>query len=359
MLARRCAFSLIELVVAISIIAILAALLVPAVQSARESARRAACMNNLRQIGIALHNYADAHGPLPPGTITRFPSVQNAFAVLFDQGRYFDARYATPETPWLFQLLPFIEQTAAWNKFDSSAGTFGYADLRPPYLMSGINANATILTLSFPVLQCPSDRRSPFQYDINQLLGQPLGAPVAKCGRANYAANWGNTTWEQNADLDGDGTADGGVKFFAAPFTRGKSIRLSDVRDGLGHTIFVSEVVGGVEVDGRGAFVTPLPGGSLYMSRLSPNATRDYYNLSPGSDGDHMPFPATCNANSGIPCQFDRKRFTAYAGSRSRHTGGVQSLTGAGSVQFVSDSIDRLVWISAHSIAEGDSTGDF
>ena len=357
--SRRSGFTLVEVLVTIAIIGILVALLLPAVQSSREAARRMACSNHLKQIGLALHNYHDTHRVLPIGTVTRFPSVKNAFAVLFDMGGYFNPTFATPETPWLFQLFPHLEQATAWGQFDENAGTFGYVGLAPPYLLSGLNANAVILQLQLPVLQCPSDRSVPFFYDVNELLGLNVGSPVLQCSRANYAANWGNTTWEQDADLDGDGAPDPGVKFYMAPFTRARSVRLAEVTDGLDQTIVVSEVVKGLGIDGRGAFTTPLPGGSLYMSRLPPNGRRDFFGLFPDADGDQMPFPATCNSASQIPCNYVPPRFIAYAGARSRHPGGVQVLTGSGAVRFVSDSIEHAVWISLNSIAQGDHVGEF
>lgn len=359
MLKRRVGLTAVELIVAIAILGILAALLLPAIQSAREAARRTSCMNNLKQIGLALHSYDDAHSCLPLGTVTRYPSVQAAFDVLFSQGGVFSSQLATPETPWLVPLLPYLEQGTAAARFDANAGTFGYVDLKPPFLLSGLNANADVLALAVPVLRCSSDRYSPFLYDTNELIGQPIGAPVAECSRGNYAANWGNTTWEQNADLDGDRVADPGVTFYMAPFGRGRSTRLSEVRDGLSSTVFVSEVANGVKIDARGAVLTPLPGGSLYMSRLTPNGSHDHYNFAAEGSGDQMPFPATCNAASQIPCRFDARRFTAFAGARSRHLGGVHSLTGSGSVRFVSNSVDGWIWISAHSIAQGAPVGEF
>jgi hypothetical protein len=125
----------------------------------------------------------------------------------------------------------------------------------------------------------------------------------------------------------------------------------------MDQTALVAEVVQGIEIDGRGAYVTPLPGGSLYMSRFPPNATRDYFQVVPDSgtgSGDQMPFPATCNAASGIPCTYTPKEFIAFAGSRSRHAGGVQVLFASGAARFVGDSVEPRIWVAMHSLFGGE-----
>jgi prepilin-type N-terminal cleavage/methylation domain-containing protein len=299
------AFTLIELLVVTAVIALLVALLLPAVQSAREAARRTQCRNNLRQLGLALQNYHDTHSALPPGTVVRFPSVQKTFDVLIGQAGYLDPALSSPETPWLFQILPQLEQSAAYQSFDFNSGTFGTVNLMQPFGATGINANRNLLPMRLSVIQCPSDRNVSFEYDVNALLGKPLGIQVLNCARGNYAVNWGNTNWEQDDDLDADGNPDPDVHFAGAPFARGKSTRFRDLTDGLDQTILMSEVRQGSGIDARGAITTSLPGGSLYMAKFTPNGSRDFYNRINGvgaGGGDRMPFPATCKGESGIPC---------------------------------------------------------
>ncbi len=351
--------TLIELLVVLGIIGLLLSLLTPAVQASREAARKASCQNNLRQLGLALHGYHELHETLPPGAISRFPSVKLAFSTLFSNGGCFDPLNSTAETPWSLMLLPQLDEAAAWSRFDSRVGTFGIIDLQPPYYLSGLNANYEVLVRSVRTLQCPSDSNASFSYDVGRLVTPPMSLGAVECGRGNYAANWGNTNWEQDADLDGDGVAESHVQALAAPFARDKSRRWSEIRDGLDQTIVVAEVAKGVGIDGRGASVTSLPGGSLYMSRFSPNGTDDYYRYVPDDgqgSGDQMPFPETCNAGSGIPCSFAKIPQTAFAGARSRHPGGVFALFGSGRVHFIGDSIDSRVWINLHGIADGENT---
>jgi len=353
---NRGAFTLVELLVVMAIIALLISLIVPAIQSVRESARRSQCQNHLKQIGLALHNYHDTHQTLPPGTISRFSSAKEAFERIVTRSGYLDPNLATPETPWLMLLLPQLDQQIAWSAFDSNLGCFGHVDLQSPYFLTGLNANSSVMRLKVAVWQCPSDRNTVFEFDLNRLLRAPLGIPVLETARANYAANWGNTTWEQSADLDGDGLPDAGVEVLKSPFARCQSRHWSDFADGTDHSVVVAEIRKGIAIDGRGAHVTPIPGGSLYMSRFPPNGNADFFRRIPATgagSGDQMPFPATCDQQSGIPCSFNPIPSICVAAARSQHVGGVYVLFASGRVQFVANGIDHPVWVAAHGIADG------
>lgn len=100
------AFSLVELLVVIAIIGILVALLLPAVQAAREAARRTHCINNLHQIGLAMHNYESSHGSLPPGGVMEGPCC-----------------HTKSRTNWAIEILPFLEEQGLYNKYDRGATT--------------------------------------------------------------------------------------------------------------------------------------------------------------------------------------------------------------------------------------------
>src|SRR5262245_38528143 len=140
----RSAFTLIELLVVIAIIAVLIALLLPAVQSAREAARRIQCVNNLKQLGIALNNYEGIHGGFPPGCITGLwpvdPTVPAAFY-----------RWGT-----LAFLTPFLEQTNVFNALNFSFPVYVHTSTFPG---TGISApNTTVLGTMVNLFLCPSDR---------------------------------------------------------------------------------------------------------------------------------------------------------------------------------------------------------
>jgi prepilin-type N-terminal cleavage/methylation domain-containing protein len=194
-------FTLIELLVVIAIIAILIALLLPAVQQARESARRSACKNNMRQIGLALHNYESTHGVFPLGAL----------------GTTGNTAAANILTTWQAMILPYVEQTALYGQYDFNR-RFDHA------------ANASVVSRSVPVYLCPSQTDSG---KVGNLYGQ-----------SHYAANAGTTPG-----------ADDGVMF---PIS---STRIRDVTDGTSNTIAASEIAFEFGGWARGAINTGGGGG--------------------------------------------------------------------------------------------------
>jgi prepilin-type N-terminal cleavage/methylation domain-containing protein len=192
--ANRRAFSLVELLVVIGIIAILIGLLLPAVQKVREAAARTRCQNNLKQIGLAVHAFEEANGYLPPG------SSGSSATVPF------------PGIPYsvFARLLPYLEQSALAQQTD---------------LMASVISQPAIMAQRIPTLVCPSDPN-----DI-PTTGSPTAHP------ANYGANWQDWFgWDFNTGRGGNGVFPG----VAYPSQRG--IRLVDISDGSSTTVGFAEV---------------------------------------------------------------------------------------------------------------------
>ena len=310
MLRRRHAFTLVELLVVIAIIGVLVALLLPAVQAAREAARRSQCMNNLRQVGLAMQLHHDAKGGLPGG-----------------------AKGCCGGT-WANFILPYMEQ-----------GNFAKTWVPGLYTSA---ANARFMGTRIEGFTCPSDEpNSPTL---------TAGVPMAN---HNYAANHGNTVYGQH-DFQG-------VQFLGAPFgnidppekqTPAGSraylpeVNYKDISDGLSNTLLVSEIIQGKGNDVRGRIVGFADGGA-FTGWTTPNAVlpdimpAGLCNPAPGDDRN--PPCSTQSGSAGPPLNNPR-----YLTSRSVHPGGVNSAMIDGSVTFVSDSIELQTWRALASTQGGD-----
>ena len=280
---RRAAFTLVELLVVIAIIGVMVGLLLPAVQAAREAARRMSCTNNLKQIGLAMHNYHD--------TFNRFPAAQSACC------------FGT----WPTLLMPFLELDNAAQLYENWGGN---DDSGPRY---GGEPNVTNVTgRRWPVYSCPSDQEN-----------SPMGGMTSH----NYAVNFGNTGNSQQANLNG-------VRFGQAPFVTDpkRRIGMRDFVDGTSNTLLVSEVRQGRGPDLRGFFWWgDASKFTAYLSINSPLPDR-IYSLS------------YCRPEPGLPCDISTTENPAMFASRSQHPGGVTSTLGDGSVSFFTESMDLEIW---------------
>jgi prepilin-type N-terminal cleavage/methylation domain-containing protein/prepilin-type processing-associated H-X9-DG protein len=342
---RRSGFTLIELLVVIAIIAVLIALLLPAVQAAREAARRAQCLNNMKQVGLAIHNYESANNCVVPGNIagegqTLMPGSPACSRYIFA---------GCQNSPWFTLLLSQVEQGTLYNALNFTLGMEG--PMTP--LPVGFFSNSSIALTKVAIFQCPSDRNNLFQI-TPQYYGGVLSGPIITKG--NYAVSFGNTYWGQDMPPTSPPMKDpitGLVPtFFRSAFGH-YNVKFADVRDGLSNTAFLAEVLQGEQYDVRGLLWSSIPGGGSYFSRMPPNNPADYYT---NNYGDQLNQTIFCVNEPGmdLPCTGGAGDQGAYAGARSRHPGGLNVLFGDGSVKFIKNSINMPTWIGLNTMASGE-----
>jgi prepilin-type N-terminal cleavage/methylation domain-containing protein/prepilin-type processing-associated H-X9-DG protein len=346
---RRRGFTLIELLVVIAIIAVLIALLLPAVQSAREAARRAQCINNCKQVGLAIHNYESANNCVVPGNIAgdgqpMMPGISACSRVIFGNCQ---------NSPWFTLLLSQIEQGSLYNALNFTLGMEGPKVPLP----LGFFANSSIALTKVSIFQCPSDRNQLFQVNP-QYAGGFLSKPLLTKG--NYGVSWGNTYWGQDqppttaAAPPMTDPITGAVPVFQKSAFGHYNVRFANVTDGLSNTIFLAEVLQGDQFDIRGLLWSSIPGGGTFFSRMPPNNPRDWYQG--GVFGDWLNNKYFCVSNPGqdLPCTAGASDQGAYAGARSRHPGGINVLMGDGSVRFVKNSVNMPTWLALNTMQAGE-----
>jgi len=298
---------LIELLVVIAIIAVLIGLLLPAVQKVREAAARTKCQNNLKQLGIAMHNYHDSRGTLPRG--------------------FFGCCYGT----WVPLILPYIEQGNLAAQY-TGWGTAQYRDA----------GNLPVTTKSVPMMLCPSDKAATPVY-LNITLH-------------NYVVNYGNTGLDNvtSGSVSHSPTANlNGVVYAGAPFVDGPAVRFSDVTDGLSSTLLTSEIIQGQpsgHMDARG--FTWWGDAAGFTTYNQPNSGTDYVYLA--SDVCVYPFqdnPPCATISAANP--------SGVMTARSRHVGGVLIGLGDGGVRFVSNNITIGNWRALSTTRGGEVVGDY
>jgi prepilin-type N-terminal cleavage/methylation domain-containing protein/prepilin-type processing-associated H-X9-DG protein len=339
---RRPGFTLIELLVVIAIIAVLISLLLPAVQSAREAARRAQCTNNLKQIGIAMHSYHDQQGTLPPGV----------------KGCCWGT--------WLLFILPNIEQQSLFNAWNSVGDDRIDQGIQQGMFRYDGVVNITVCSTRINSYMCPSDPNNlTFTFD-----SQTIGNATFTCTAQNYVVNFGNTITNQTpfylfngikipflgAPFTDMGAPDADITGYSGPVTSG-TVNFSAITDGLSGSLMTSEVLAG---QNQSASVIDVRGQSWwgYAAQFT-----GFYGPNTSSP-DVVQFNGYCIQGMGNPpcagATGGPDNTGTYVGlgmvnsPRSKHPGGVNAGMCDGSVRFIKNSVNVNIFRALASAKGGE-----
>lgn len=315
-LSRRWGFTLIELLVVIAIIAVLIALLLPAVQQARESARRTQCRNNLKQLGLALHNYHDTHNVFPPGFIDANPNYT-----------------AVAQTPaensnglaWSALVLPYIDQSPLYTQIgNDTAGFSRHWELDAAGTVAAIPA----AIVGLPAYSCPSDT-------------MPLrNSKRSNYGKTNYLGNSGNA-----AAIDRRGL-----------FWVNSAVLMRDITDGTSNTVMVVER--SATRDGNSQITCgTVPcdwNGGLWIGARHRGASVGWH---PGVESTDVDSYGGNNATYMI--NRSNQTWGNSWGNSSTHTGGLHVLKCDGSVVFLNENISAITYGWLRWRNDGETVGEY
>ncbi len=326
--SRLRGFTLVELLVVIAIIGILVALLLPAVQAAREAARRMQCTNNLKQIALAVHNHENSSKSFPSG----LPSCtkNNWITGGTQSGAYCQG------PNWISAIMPQMEQVVIYDSISKCMET-------QPNACDDCEHEVNNVGRGVPgFYTCPSAEK------MKTMFGDYNLESLAK---GNYAANFGSDTytsflneakagafgvnmvtgWEKVSQSEAHGSMNGIWKMGT-----GQGTTIGELRDGTSNTILASEVLAYESArDNRGVWTSTMMGGSDFSGRTAPNSAIN--DMIPACEESIL-------ATDKLRCTENRSNGEVWAAARSRHGGGVVVARCDASVAFISDAVNLALW---------------
>jgi len=313
------AFTLIELLVVIAIIAVLIALLLPAVQQAREAARRSQCKNNLKQIGLAIHNYHDTHSAFPPAHIDSNPGIPSPTGGASNRNAL----------GWGTMILPYVDQAPLYNTIGTQTANFSssWQDANHDGSTSDAISSAKVILSAY---RCPSDTTP------------GLNPDKSNYGTSNYLVSSGTLA-------PGDSSKNG-------MFYVNSHLQFRDVIDGASNTLFVSERTGQNDTS-----TSTNCGGSpcswkagLWIGPRATGASESWHTSIYGMDVENV---------GGGSATYMIGRSSATWGmdwiASSMHVGGIQVLMGDGAVRFLSENINNTTYLRLVTPKGGEVVGEF